>query len=104
MGERQFTLVARIRTTDHAALGAVLANLIPHGVIIPTPEGFRVEAALEGASARDLNRMLLSALCRLDRRATLHAAWTSEGITEHFFDYTARWGASGVSHSSVCSD
>ena len=90
MGERQFTLVARIRTTDHAALGAVLANLIPHGVMTPTPDGFRVEAELEGTSARDLNRMLLSALCRLDRRATLHAAWTSEGITEHFFDYTAR--------------
>ena len=62
MGERQFTLVARIRTTDHAALGAVLANLIPHGVITPTPEGFRVEAELEGTSARDLNRVLLSAL------------------------------------------
>jgi hypothetical protein len=90
MGERQFTLVARISTTDHAALGAVLANLIPHGVITPTPEGFRVEAELEGASARDLNRMLLSALRRVDRRATLHAAWTREEITEHFFDYTAR--------------
>ncbi len=90
MGERQFTLVARIRTTDHAALGAVLANLIPHGVITLTSEGFRVEAALEGTSARDLNRMLLSALRRVDRRATLHAAWTSEETTEHFFDYTAR--------------
>jgi len=54
-----------------------------------------VEAALEGTCARDLNRMLLSTLRRVDRRATLHAAWTSEEITEHFFDYTARWGASG---------
>ncbi len=90
MGERPFTLVARIRTTDHAALGAVLANLIPQGVMTPTPEEFRVEAELEGTSARDLNRMLLSALRRVDRRSTLHAAWTSEGITEHFFDYTAR--------------
>ena len=90
MGERPFTLVARIRTTDHAALRTVLADLIPHGVMAPTPEGFRVEAELEGTSARDLNRMLLSGLRWVDRRATLHAAWTSEGITEHFFDYTAR--------------
>lgn len=90
MGERQFTLVARIRTAGHAALGAVLANLIPHGVMTPTPDGFHVEAALEGTSARDLNRVLLSALRRVDRRATLHAAWTSEGTTEYFFDYTAR--------------
>ena len=90
MGERSFTLVARIRTTDHAALQAALATLILHGAFTPTPEGFHVEAELEGTSARDLNRMLLSALRRVDRRATLHAAWTSEGITEHFFDYTAR--------------
>jgi hypothetical protein len=74
MGERPFTLTARI----------------PHGVVTPTSEGFRVEAAPEGACARDLNRMLLSALRRIDRRATLHAAWTCEGTTEHSFDYTAR--------------
>jgi hypothetical protein len=90
MGERPFTLTARIRTTDPAALQIVLATLIPHGVVTPTSEGFLVEAALEGTSARDLNRLLLSALRRIDRRATLHAAWTSEGTTEHFFDYTAR--------------
>jgi hypothetical protein len=90
MGERLFTLAARIRTTDPAALGAALTTLLPHGVVTPTAEGWRVEAALEGTSARDLNRMLLSALRRIDRRATLHAAWTSEGTTEHFFGYTAR--------------
>lgn len=90
MGERLFTLVASIRTTDTAAIQPVLTNLIPHGVITPTAEGFRVEAELEGTGARDLNRMLLSALRRIDRRATLHAGWTSEGTTEQFFDYTAR--------------
>jgi hypothetical protein len=90
MSERPFTLVARIRTMDPAAIGAVLPTLIPQGVVTPTAEGFRVEAALNGTHARDLNRMLLSALRRIDRRATLHAAWTSEGTTEHFFDYTAR--------------
>ena len=90
MGERPFTLTARIHTTDPAALQDVLTTLIPHGVVTPTSEGFHVEAALEGTSARDLNRMLLSALRKIDRRATMHAAWTSEGTTEHFFDYTAR--------------
>ncbi len=49
-----------------------------------------MEAALEGTGARDLNRMLLSALRRIDRRATMHAEWTSEETTEHFFDYTLR--------------
>jgi hypothetical protein len=90
MGERPFTLAARIRTTDPTTLQAALTTLIPHGVVTPTSEGFRVEAAPEGASARDLNRMLLSALRRIDRRATLHAAWTCEGTTEHFFDDRAR--------------
>ena len=90
MGEISFTLAARIRTTDPAALQDVLTTLIPHGVVTPTSEGFRVEATLEGANARDLNRMLLSTLRRIDRRATMHAAWTSEGTTERFFDYTAR--------------
>lgn len=90
MDERPFRLSARIRTTDPAALQAALTLLIPHGIVTPTSEGFRVEAVLAGTSARDLNRMLLSALRKIDRRATLHAAWTSEGTTERFFDYTAR--------------
>jgi hypothetical protein len=90
MDERQFVLVARIRTTDRAGIQIVLATLLPRGSVTPTDEGFRVEAVLEGTSARDLNRMLLSALRRIDHRATLHAAWTAAGITERFFDYTAR--------------
>ncbi len=90
MDERQFVLIARIRTTDRAGIQTVLARLLPRGSVTPTDEGFRVEAVLEGTSARDLNRMLLSALRRIDHRATLHAAWTAAGITERFFDYTAR--------------
>jgi hypothetical protein len=46
MGERPFTLAARIRTTDPTALQAALTTLIPHGVVTPTSEGFRVEAAV----------------------------------------------------------
>ena len=45
---------------------------------------------MEGTSNRDLNRMRLSAFRRIDRRATMHAAWTSKGTTQRFFDYTAR--------------
>jgi hypothetical protein len=90
MDKRAFRLEARIRTSDPADIQGVLASLIPHAVVTPTTEGCQVEGTLEGSSARDLNRTLLSALRRIDRRATLRAAWTSEGTTEHFFDYTAR--------------
>jgi hypothetical protein len=51
MDERQFALIARIRTTDRAGIQMVLARLLPHGSVTPTDEGFRVEAMLEGTSA-----------------------------------------------------
>jgi hypothetical protein len=68
--------------------------------VTPTDEGLRVEAVLEGTSARDLNRMLLSALRRIDHRATLHADWTAAGITERFFDYTARGTGPAQAHEA----
>ena len=48
---------------------------------------FAVEAEIEGASARELNRPLLSALRKVEKRTTLRAQWTSEdGTIESFFD------------------
>ena len=90
MGNKRFLLVARIRTTEYAALQAVLTQLIPQGTITATEDGLRAEGEMEGTSARDLNRTLLSAMRRIDRRATLRAEWTADGMTERFFDYTAR--------------
>jgi hypothetical protein len=45
---------------------------------------------MRGESARDLNRALLSALRRLERRTRLRAEWTSGGTTERFFDYVPK--------------
>ena len=90
MGDRHFLLAAQIRTTEHAAVQVVLADLIPQSAITTTEEGLRVEGEVEGTSARDLNRLLLSAVRRIDRRATLRAEWTTAGITERFFDYVPR--------------
>jgi hypothetical protein len=47
-------------------------------------------ATLAGASAQDLNRSLLSALRRVERRTRLRAAWTADGVTERFFDYVSK--------------
>jgi hypothetical protein len=48
---------------------------------------FVIEADLMGESAKDLNRSLLSALRRVDKRTRLRALWTSEdGTTERYFD------------------
>ncbi len=51
---------------------------------------FVVEAETEGASAKELNRMLLSALRRVEKRTTLRAEWASDDDTERFFDYVLK--------------
>ena len=43
-----------------------------------------------GPDARELNRFLLSALRRVERRTRLRAEWTGEGETQRFFDYVPK--------------
>jgi len=83
---RTYTLHADIRTADPAAVEPVLCRLVD-GEIASTSDGFRITATLSGESARDLNRALLSALRRVERRTRIRAAWTADGVTERFFDY-----------------
>jgi len=46
---------------------------------------------MEGASARELNRTFLSALRKVEKRATLRAEWTSDdNTTERIFDYVLK--------------
>ena len=51
---------------------------------------FLIIATLEGATARDLNRDLLSELRRAEKRTRLRSEWTAEGVTERFFDYVSK--------------
>jgi hypothetical protein len=45
---------------------------------------------MEGASAKELNRTLLSALRQVEKRTTLRAEWTSGDTTKRFFDYVLK--------------
>jgi hypothetical protein len=54
------------------------------------PHEFLVEAEVEGESAKDLNRSLLSALRRTEKKTRLRAEWTSGGTTAKFFDYVPK--------------
>jgi hypothetical protein len=46
---------------------------------------------MEGASAKELNRTLLSTLRKVNKSTTLRAEWTSDdGTTEKFFDYVLK--------------
>jgi hypothetical protein len=52
---------------------------------------FIIEAVMEGTSAKELNRTLLSALRRVEKKTTIRAEWTSHNnTTQRFFDYVLK--------------
>lgn len=81
--------MADVSSDNRAALEPRLREFVG-GEISATAEGFHVVATLSGGRARDLNRSLLSALRRVERRTRLRAAWTAGGVTERFFDYVPK--------------
>ena len=88
---KRFRLSARIDSDDPAAVRAVLEGwCVEGGAVRTVPRGFEVTAEVEGGSARELNRRLLSELRRKERRTRLRSEWTSGDITERFFDYVPK--------------
>ena len=84
-------LAARISSDDPAAARAVLHELLPEATIIDEGGELVVEAELTGASAKDLNRSLLSALRRAEKKTRLRAQWTApDGTIERYFDYVLK--------------
>ena len=67
----------------------VLQSLVV-GEISRTTDGFHIEATVRGEDARELNRSLLSALRRAERRTRLRSEWTAGGTTHRFFDYASK--------------
>jgi len=86
---RHYALVADVSSADPAAIEPLLRQLVS-GEITPTADGFHVVATLTDESAQDLNRSLLSALRRVERRTRLRSAWTADGVTVRFFDYVPK--------------
>ena len=90
MTKKTFTLIARISTENLKAVKPVLEGLVSKESITPTDEGFSVNATMQGESARELNRTLLSALRRVERKTRLRAEWKSGNTIERFFDYVPK--------------
>jgi hypothetical protein len=90
MTKKTFTLIARVSTENPQAIKLALEGLMSKGSITPTDEGFLVKATMHGEAARELNRTLLSALRRVERKTRLRAEWTSGRATERFFDYVPK--------------
>jgi hypothetical protein len=87
MRAKSFKLVARIGSKSPQKIKPVLHKLIGKGTIRQEGADFFVDGELEGTSSRDLNRVLLSGLRRVERKTALHAEWTCGKKTEKFFDY-----------------
>ena len=91
MAQRKFTLRARVSSDNPSAVKPVLERVIAdQGTVRQTEQGFEIEAELEGESARDLNRIVLSELRRAEKRTRIRAEWTSGNTVERFFDYVLK--------------
>lgn len=87
---KTFTLIALVSTENPQAIKLVLEELVSKRSITRTDEGFLVKATMHGESARELNRTLLSAPRRVERKTRLRSEWKSGGTTEPFFDYVPK--------------
>jgi predicted RNA binding protein with dsRBD fold (UPF0201 family) len=86
----RFDLDADVRSASPQEVLAALRDLFPDAAIETTETGLRVRAQIEGETARELNRAVLTALRRVERRTTLRAEWTGGTTVERFFDYVPK--------------
>ena len=91
MDSKKFKLLAKVNSDNLLAIKPALEQIIKNkGIIRETDQGFEVEAELEGDTAADLNRILLSKLRLAEKRTRIRAEWSTGDTTEKFFDYVPR--------------
>ena len=88
--QKSFRLSARVSSSSPDAVEPVLRRLIAGGEVHRGGGEFTVEVQMEGTSAKELNRALLSALRRVEKKTRLRAEWTLGGKTERYFDYVLK--------------
>ncbi len=69
-------LVAEITADEPKRVEPLLTEIVSVNAILRTDTGFKIRTTLEDESARELNRLLLSALRRIFKGTTLKAEWT----------------------------
>lgn len=89
MIEQRFELTADVSSDDPLAIEPVL-RAVAGLRITPSADGFHIEGCMAGQSARDLNRALLSALRRAERRTRIRSQWSLGEATFRFFDYVPK--------------
>jgi hypothetical protein len=89
--KKRFRLSARVSSDNPSAIKPVLERIIGNrGTVTATNEEFEVNAEFTGESARDLNRMLLSEMRKVEKKTRIRAEWTLGNTTEKFFDYVPK--------------
>jgi hypothetical protein len=89
--KKTFILSANINSNSPAAIEPALKRFIgTKGSVKNIEGGFQVEAKLEGDSAKNVNRQLLSEMRRIEKRTRLRAEWTYGSTIEKFFDYAPK--------------
>ncbi len=86
----RFSLIGDVSSDNLAAVRPVITDVIADATVTEVPDGLHVVGTLDGADAREVNRLLLSALRRAERRTRLRAEWTADGQVHRFFDYVPK--------------
>jgi hypothetical protein len=84
-----FRLSGDVSSENPDGVRPLLTQLVD-GQVTAAPDGWHLDGVMEGDDARDVNRRLLSALRRVERRTRLRAEWTADGVTYRFFDYALK--------------
>lgn len=91
MGSKRFELKATVSSDNLSAVKSAIEEFIGDaGSVSDTEEGLEIKASLEGESAKDLNRELLSRMRRIEKKTRIRSEWSFEGTTERFFDYVSK--------------
>ncbi len=90
MAKKTFQMTARVSSDNPKAIKPVLDEVLPKGSVTTTDEGFLIKTKMSGESARELNKTLLSALRRAEKKTRLRSEWVSGKSVERFFDYTLK--------------
>jgi uncharacterized NAD(P)/FAD-binding protein YdhS len=90
MAHKTYELTASVSTDNPQAIKRVLDELFRDGLVTVTEDGFQIKAKMIGESARELNRTLLSALRKVEKKTRLRAEWAFGKSVEHFFDYVPK--------------
>jgi len=92
MAKKHFKLSAKVSTDNPSSIKPELERLFTKAKVVAgeTANEFIIDAEVEGENAKELNRTLLSALRKVEKKTRLRAEWTSGASTERFFDYVSK--------------